>query len=42
MRDDIAQLRHSVGDYLAHDAWDDALDDLQVLWGLQPTQTPAG
>ena len=42
MRDDINRLRASVDSYLEREAWDDALDDLQVLWRLQPTQATAG
>src|SRR5437762_2068562 len=42
MRDDINRLRASVDSYLEREAWDDALDDLQVLWRLLPTQATAG
>ncbi len=42
MRDDINRLRASVDSYLEREAWDDALDDMQVLWQLQPTQATAG
>jgi len=42
MRDEINRLRATVDSYLAREAWDDALDDMQVLWRLQPTQATAG